>query len=186
MIRLASFRPRFFDNNGDQGNITVIAAHLRSQGLVFEINEDITGSDFALVGDCSIAVLDEFRDELLALVPVLKLRLTAGLPTLLVGRSYEFLAEHLGIDLISGARESNFVSVQVLGHQVIGYHNSPVTEPRVFVSGAFIATTLFGPLLAKNPSLLELTLRSLGAETSNGFYLECLDLAEKVRSATTF
>jgi hypothetical protein len=61
-----------------------------------------------------------------------------------------------------------------------------VVEPRFFVSGAFIGTTLFGPLLAKNPSVLKLLGSSLGVEFEGEFFSESERLANLVREATTF
>ena len=53
MIRLSSFRPDFFDNNGDQGNISVLSSQFEALGVPFEITQDYVGSDFLLVGDSS-------------------------------------------------------------------------------------------------------------------------------------
>ena len=186
MIRIASFRPEFFDNNGDQGNIEALVAELTAVGAAFEISEDCVGADFLLIGDSSIAAHEHFEAELSALLPELKLRLTAGKPTLLVGRSWEYFAPLLGVILTHGERISKFVQLRVSEHEVIGYHNSTVIEPRFFVSGAFMGTTLFGPLLAKNPSLLKLLGNSLGVKFDSAHFKESERLAKLVREATTF
>ena len=186
MIKLSSFKPEFFDNNGDQGNLAVISAQFAALNVEFEITNDYQGSDFLLVGDCSIAVLNHFETELLELLPALKMRLMAGKPTLLVGRSYEYFAPLLDIDLKHGERESKFVSLRVLDHDVFGYHNSTVVEPRLHVSGSFIGTTLFGPLFAKNPQLLKKIASSLGVELKGEYFERSDDLANRVREATIF
>jgi CobQ-like glutamine amidotransferase family enzyme len=186
MIKLSSFKPELFDNNGDQGNLAVIAAQFSALNVEFDISHDYQGSDFLLVGDCSIAVLNHFEAELSDLLPVLKMRLMAGKPTLLVGRSYEYFAPLLGIKLKQGERESKFVSLRVLDHDVFGYHNSTVVEPRLQISGSFIGTTLFGPLFAKNPQLLKMIASSMGVELKGAYFERSVDLANKVREATIF
>ncbi len=186
MITIASFRPEYFDNNGDQGNITVLQAQLGAIGAAFEVTETCLGADFLMVGDSSIAVHEHFEKELLELVPELKLRLTAGKPTLLVGRSWEFFAPLLGIQVTSGERTSKFFELRVAEHEVIGYHNSTLVEPKFYISGAFIGTTLFGPLLAKNPSVLKLIGSALGVEFDGDYFRESERLARLVREATTF
>jgi hypothetical protein len=45
--------------------------------------------------------------------------------------------------------------------KAFGYRNSEAVED-LFVSGAFVSTTLFGPVLAKSPELLDLVLDRLG------------------------
>jgi hypothetical protein len=110
----------------------------------------------------------------------------AGKPTLLVGRSYEYFAPLLGIELKHGERESRFVSLRVQEHEVFGYHNSTVVEPRLQVSGSFIGTTLFGPLFAKNPLLLKMIAGSLGVALKGEYFERSVHLANKVREATTF
>lgn len=186
MIKLASFNPEFFDNNGDQGNLAVILAQLSALNVEFAVTSDYQDSDFLLVGDCSIAVLNHFESELRDLLPELKNRYLAGKPTLLVGRSYEYFAPLLGIELKTGERESKFVTLRSLDQEVFGYHNSTVIEPRIKIAGSFIGTTLFGPLLAKNPMILKMLVGSLGVDLSGDFFEESVRLASNVREATTF
>jgi hypothetical protein len=186
MIKLASFRPQFFDNNGDQGNLSVLFAQLQAMGEQVEVTTECEGSDFLLIGDSSIAVHNHFELELAGLLPELKLRLQSGKPTLLVGRSWEYFAPLLGVELATGERESKFVKLKVAEHEVVGYHNSTVLKPRFYLSGAFVGTTLFGPLLAKNPTLLELYGSALGVKFEGEFFEESVKLANLVREATTF
>jgi hypothetical protein len=114
------------------------------------------------------------------------MRLMAGKPTLLVGRSYEYFAPLLEIELKQGDRESKFVSLRVQDHDVFGYHNSTVVEPRLQISGSFVGTTLFGPLFAKNPQLLKMIASSMGLELKGAYFERSVDLAIKVREATIF
>jgi len=163
MIRVSTFKPEHFNNNGDQGNIEVLSFCLSAQGIEYVVTDQIEpADDFVLVGDASIAAMNHYESDLLELVPLLAKRLEAGKATLLVGRAYEFLAPHLGLDLQVGARRSEFLKVSSDLGDIMGYHNSEVVEPRFFVSGNFFGTTLFGPVLAKNPGLLVQILNSLG------------------------
>ncbi len=186
MITIASFKPEYFDNNGDQGNITALIAQLNSVAAPFERTDVCVGADFLMVGDSSIAAHEHFEKDLLELLPELKLRLKAGKPTLLVGRSWEFFAPLLGTRVTNEERISKFFELRVAEHEVIGYHNSTLLEPKFFISGAFIGTTLFGPLLAKNPSVLKLIGTSLGVDFDGEFFRESERLARQVREAITF
>ncbi len=185
MIKIFSFQPTLFNNNGDQGNLEVLQR-------VFESAETSWGeasledADFVLVGDCSIAVLEHHKDELLAMTANLRTRLDAGMPTLLVGRSYELLAPHLGIPLQHDKRVSKFVIERSDGVEAFGYHNSEVVSPRLFVSGNFIGTTLFGPLLAKNPEITERLAQSWGVTLDSEFWNVAKRYALKVREVTSF
>ena len=186
MITLASFRPEYFDNNGDQSNLSVLSSHLVALGAEVTISTECLGADFLLIGDSSIAAHAHFETELLTLLPELQRRLAGGKPTLLVGRSWEFFAPLLGFSMKHGERSSKFVKVNISGHEVIGYHNSTVLEPRFIVTGAFVGTTLFGPLLAKNPSVLKTVVSALGLVLSGEYFEESERLANLVRESTTF
>ena len=56
MIKLSSFKPEFFDNNGDQGNLAVTAAQFSALNVEFDISHDYQGSDFLLVGITVLAI----------------------------------------------------------------------------------------------------------------------------------
>lgn len=185
MITISSFRPQHFNNNGDQGNVEALRYCLNSQEIPHSmINEIGQNDDFVLIGDASIAAINHYEAELLDLVPLLSSRLSGGRATLLIGRSYELLAPHLGIQLQFGTRRSEFMKVPSEFGEVIGYHNSEVVEPRLFTNGKFFATTLFGPLLAKNPSLLQVIASSLGYKGEMQQWQ--LDFPEEISARTTF
>ena len=186
MIRIYSFEPRYFDNNGDQGNIEVIERLLRAQGVEVERTASVEFADFVLLGDCSIAVLEKFKFQLQELLPALRSRLATGSPTLIVGRTYEYLAPLLGISLNVGERTSAFLEVQTDFGLLWGYHNSEVLEPRVFSKGLFMGTTLFGPLLAKNPELTSAVCKGFGIELSSTVYERAVQLAQLAKTNTTF
>jgi CobQ-like glutamine amidotransferase family enzyme len=161
MITIYSFEPFYFNNNGDQGNIEVITQQLGKQDLKFKLTKDPGTADFILIGDCSLAVLQEFSKPLGRLRKIVAKRWAKGLPTLLVGSAYEFFAAELGLNPLTVRRESKFVTT---GEGYFGYRNSDKNLPVCMVKGSFVATSLFGPVLAKNPQLLENILQSLGAE----------------------
>ncbi len=164
MIRVFSFRPEYFNNNGDQGNLEALA-HFTDQEISTVAIDD---AEFALFGDGSRAAIREFGDELDSLVPALEKRLQAGLPTLIVGSAYEFFAPKLsGLPILSyGDRVSEFREVRSNDIAVKGYRNSEVIDSDLFLSGHFVATTLFGPVLAKNISLLQHMAQGLGLQVS--------------------
>ena len=163
MIKLSSFLPEYFDNNGDQGNIAVLAHTLGNSGIDFQIDSSIAAdSSFVLVGDASFAAMREFKPQLQTILTHLEHRLQDGLPTLLVGSSYEYFAPLLGIEIVKGERVSAFVREETSLGSVFGYHNSTVTNGRFFSKGGFIGTTMFGPILAKNPKLITHVLGAMG------------------------
>lgn len=167
MISVSSFRPELFNRNADQGNILVLTKQLQWRGVIFEMRGDFDiNSDFVLIGDSFNAVRREYAAELLELVPGLQARLDQGRPTLLVGSSYEF---YLGVldglpkptrsNRVSEFREAKYGRVSAFG-----YRNTDLEEPDLFVQGAFIGTTLYGPVLAKSPDLLKVLLEELEVE----------------------
>lgn len=161
MITYFTFEPEYFNNNGDQGNLEVLLHYLEAAGKKVKRTQSLKEASFALIGDGSVAVMEHFSKQLGSMRKEIKKRLDAGLPTLIVGSAYEFYANDLGLESSASPRKSGFVTT---ADGYFGYRNSDSTLPDVFVEEAFIATKLFGPLLAKNPRLLEVELNALGAE----------------------
>lgn len=161
MIKIFTFEPEYFNSNGDQGNLEVITALLTQQKMKYKFVPTAKEADFVLLGDCSLASLENFEKQLGKLRKTVAARFSDGLPTLLVGNSYEFFAPEIGLTVKRIPRESKFVTTPE-GH--FGYRNSDNDLPICLVNGAFIATSLFGPVLAKNPQLLSLVMSSLGAK----------------------
>jgi CobQ-like glutamine amidotransferase family enzyme len=164
MIKLATFMPEYFDNNGDQGNIEVLAKQLEWRGIQHSVTStDFVDSDFLLVGDGSRAVMREFDTELSEIVDLLQERLITGKATLLVGSSHEYFCSKLSglpkLRTLSRVSESREVTSG--SQSAFGYRNSD-KDIDLFVEQAFISTTLYGPLLAKNQNLLDLVLSSMG------------------------
>ena len=161
MIRIFSFEPKYFNNNGDQGNLEVISFLLRSSGVDYQLSDSVKGADFVLVGDASRAVINHFKDELHELRPSIVDRYSLGQATLIVGSAYEFFARDLGLSTKGIQRRSGFVTT---AEGFFGYQNTDVDLPAVFTNDAFLATNLFGPVLAKNPDLLGVIASALGIQ----------------------
>jgi CobQ-like glutamine amidotransferase family enzyme len=164
MIKLATFMPEYFNNNGDQGNIEVLKKQLEWRGVEFSVtSSDLDESDFLLLGDGSRAVMREFESDLSALTALLQERLDAGKATLIVGSSHEYFCSKLpGLpDLKTVSRVSEFREVTSGSQKAFGYRNTD-KDIDLFVDRAFISTSLFGPVLAKNQNLLNLVLSSMG------------------------
>lgn len=166
MIKLATFKPEYFNNNGDQGNIEVLAKQLDWRGVQYSLTStELQDSDFLLVGDGSRAVMREFESELDAIKELVAERLGAGKATLLVGSAHEFFCSRIpGLpELKKGTRVSEHREVSVGDLSVFGYRNSEI-DVDFFIKKAFISTSLFGPILAKNENLLNIVLMSMGIQ----------------------
>ena len=164
MIKLGTFKPEYFNNNGDQGNIEVLKKQLEWRGLQCSVTStELAESDFLLVGDASRAVMREFEPDLSTLTALVQERLDTGKATLLVGSSHEyFCSKLLGLpDLKTLSRVSEFREVTSGSQKAFGYRNTD-KDVDLFVDKAFITTSLFGPVLAKNQNLLDLVLSSIG------------------------
>ena len=150
--------PEHFNNNGDQGNMEVLSAELAAVKAPHKAIVEIESADFVLLGDASRAAMRHYEKELEGLRPLVRERFAQGLATLLVGSCYEFFASDLGLQLRPVARRSEFVAGEYFGYRNTEYDFTPVTR-----NGLFVATSLYGPFLAKNPSYLSELLIGLGA-----------------------
>lgn len=162
MTTFFSFHPEHFNNNGDQGNVLVLQVEARAAGGQLRPTNDLEAADFALFGDASRAAIRHYGEELDTLAPSLAARYERGAPTLVVGSCYERFAKDFGVEPKSMARRSEFVSQD--GY--FGYRNTELDLPIVTRNGNFIATSLYGPFLAKNPTFLAEILVSLGIEST--------------------
>jgi CobQ-like glutamine amidotransferase family enzyme len=164
MIKLATFMPTYFNNNGDQGNIEVLSKQLQWRGVQYSVTStELQDSDFLLLGDGSRAVMREFKSELSAITDLVAERLRAGKATLLVGSAHEFFCSRLpGLpELQEAPRVSEHREVSSGDLRVFGYRNNEIDND-FFIEEAFISTSLFGPILAKNENLLNIVLNSMG------------------------
>ena len=167
MIKLATFMPKYFNNNGDQGNIEVLAKQLQWRSVQYSVtSSEFADSDFLLVGDGSRAVMREFESELAAITDLVAERLRTGKATLLVGSAHEFFCSRLpGLpELNEAPRVSEHREVSFGDLRVFGYRNNEI-DVNFFREQAFISTSLFGPILAKNENLLNIVLASMGVNT---------------------
>ena len=185
MISLSSYRPELFNRNADQGNLLVLTKQLQWRGVDFEVlHEFDLSADFVLIGDSFNAVRREYSAELLELAPGLQSRLDQGRATLLVGSSYEFYMDILdGLpNPVRAARVSEFRVAKSGSLSAFGYRNTDLDGSDLFIKGAFIGTTLYGPVLAKSPDLLKLVLDAMGVETelSSSFSGRLEDYLEQI------
>ena len=158
MITTFALMPEHFNNNGDQGNMEVLSAELAAVKAPHKAIVEIESADFVLLGDASRAAMRHYEKELEGLRPLVRERFAQGLPTLLVGSCYEFFASDLSLELRPIARRSEFVAGEYFGYRNTEYDLTPVTR-----NGLFVATSLYGPFLAKNPGYLSELLIGLGA-----------------------
>jgi CobQ-like glutamine amidotransferase family enzyme len=164
MIKLATYKPTYFNNNGDQGNIEVLAKQLEWRGVQYSVtSNEFANPDFLLVGDGSRAVMREFESELVAITELIAERLRTGKATLLVGSAHEFFCSRLpGLpELKKTPRVSEHREASAGDVSVFGYRNNEI-DVDFFLERAFISTSLFGPILAKNENLLNIVLNSIG------------------------
>lgn len=189
MISLSSFKPELFNRNADQGNLLVVTKQLQWRGVAYEVrNEFDVNADFLLIGDAFNAVTREYAAELLEIAPALQSRLDQGRATLLVGSSYEFYLDILdGLPKsIRSSRASEFRIAKSESMSAFGYRNTDLQGLDLFTKGAFIGTTLFGPVLAKSPDLLDLVLTAVGvrSELSAGFAARLGGYLEQIKKTS--
>jgi len=169
--------PEHFNNNGDQGNMEVLSAELAAVRAPHKAIAEIDSADFVLLGDASRAAMRHYEKELEGLRPLVRDRFAQGLATLLVGSCYEFFAGDLGLELRKVTRRSEFVAGEYFGYRNTEYDLAPATR-----NGLFVATSLYGPFLAKNPSYLSELLVGLGARPE--LLPERLSWIEKIREVS--
>jgi len=176
-----SFHKEHFNNNGDQGNIEVLRLFLEKQGETLVESENLD-ADFVLFGDASRAALEHYETELSSLVDGLQQRMTDGKPTLLVGSSYEYFWPLLsGVPFQQAERSSEFRAVSSELGPIQGYRNSTIVDSDLALDRGFIGTTLFGPILAINPQLLNLVLEELNLVAADWSERDAA-LVQKVRN----
>jgi CobQ-like glutamine amidotransferase family enzyme len=108
----------------------------------------------------------EFEAELVAITELVAERLSTGKATLLVGSAHEFFSSRLsGLpELKKAPRVSEHREVSSGEVSVFGYRNNEI-DADFFLEKAFISTSLFGPILAKNENLLSIVLSSMGVNS---------------------
>lgn len=150
--------------NGDQGNLLALRRYLSAAGFEVEIRSAATteaalSCDFWFVGHGSVAAMQSIDEALRAIDWT---RVLAEVPGLVVGSSFEWLAAHgkLNDTIQRGERVSQFEVAEFGPLRVLGYRNTDSGLPNLSLSGRVICTMLHGPLLAKNPQLLDRAARA--------------------------
>jgi CobQ-like glutamine amidotransferase family enzyme len=188
MIRLGALFPEHLNLNGDFGNLEVISKQLKWRGLASETfsissKEDLKQRlDFIFVGHGSLAAWADIQNEFSNMIPELTELFTAGLPGLAISTGFEELAKtglfaQLGPTL-KAERISKFEVFKDGDLDVLGYINTEVNLPLVHRERNWIGSMLHGPLLAKNPGLLEEVLESIASNA--GLALPQIQEDEKV------
>ena len=165
MIRLGGLFPEHLNLNGDFGNLDVLKAQLEWRGLSCETVKierasDLTSDlDFIFVGHGSVAAWSAIHLEFEALAPTLRLLLEGGTPGLAISTGFEELVRtnvFTGLEATTMAtRTSKFEVYKDGDNEVLGYLNTDVNLPILHRERNWVASMLHGPILAKNPFLLE-------------------------------
>ena len=187
MIRLGVLFPQHLNLNGDLGNAEVIAKQLEWRGLAsvvitVETVADLSNAfDFILVGHGSTAAWAAIESRLRSMAPSLRKLIGSGTPGLAISTGFEKLLEHdvLG-DLAVSKLPERISKFQVHGDgdsEVLGYLNTDVDLPILHREGNLIATLIHGPVLAKNPDLLQEVLSKIAKHA--GVALPGIQASEK-------
>lgn len=159
MIRLASIHADRLNLNGDQGNLLALSKYLRLAGFEVAVGgvqttQSALESNFVLLGHGSMAAMESVKPTLRALdwKTILK-----TVPGLAIGSGYEYLASAgLTKDLINRSERESEFQVGHLGKiSALGYRNTDSGLSNLTISGQWICSMLHGPVLAKNPILLD-------------------------------
>ena len=154
--------------NGDQGNLLALRRYLQAAGFSVEIrsangSQVALGCDFLLVGHGSAAAMQSIEA---ALSEFEWNQVSSEVPGLIVGSAYEWLAERGKVNetIASEDRDSQFEIGSLGPLKVLGYRNTTSGLPNLALNGRFICTMLHGPVLAKNPQLLDRAARAAVAK----------------------
>lgn len=164
MIRLGALFPNHLNLNGDLGNVSVIQKQLAWRGIESEIVPIQSlaqlgqSLDFLFIGHGSIAAWADIEAEFGAMLPEIEKLINSGLAGMAVSTGFERL---VGGNLFPGLRfdqlserVSKFELLVDGENEVLGYRNTDVSLPLIERHKSFIGCMLHGPVLAKNPQLL--------------------------------
>jgi CobQ-like glutamine amidotransferase family enzyme len=174
LITLLSIFPEHLNLNGDQGNTVVLEAQLRWRGIEVQtvaaakLADFDVKPDFILVGHGSAAAWDEIRSSFQQMVPRIAELVAEGIPLLAVSTGFQSLTSLFpDVDQLEfGERVSKFAVATIENEEILGYVNTDTNLPMFAESGPAFGTTLHGPVLAKNPELLQRLLTLIGAKAS--------------------
>jgi len=179
IIRLGSVYGKRLNLNGDQGNLLALRRYLNAAGYEVEVvGVDCTdvalSCHFLLLGHGSIAAMESLGERLSQFDWA---EIFARVPSLAIATSAVWLSgEPVEAFFDTTDRVSHFevatLSLEASGEQgrfgipddlrVLGYRNTPNAKAPALAnpSGKLLTTMLHGPLLAKNPRLLDLIARA--------------------------
>jgi len=150
--------------DGDQGNLLALRRYLSAAGFSVEFRSVASTAaaldcHFLLFGHGSVAAMASL-DEMLAAIDWAAV--SAGVPGLVVGSGFEWLASHDHVNerISRTDRESEFQVADLGPLRVLGYRNTDSGLPNLAMNGNLICTMLHGPVLAKNPKLLDRAARA--------------------------
>lgn len=150
--------------NGDQGNLLALRRYLAAAGFAVEFRsvastEAALDCHFLMFGHGSAAAMASL-DETLAAIDWKAV--SAGVPGLVVGSAFEWLAsnQHVNEGISRTERDSEFQVADLGPLRVLGYRNTDSGLPNLAMNGNLICTMLHGPVLAKNPKLLDRAARA--------------------------
>ena len=187
MIRIGVMFPKHLNLNGDLGNAEVIAKQLEWRGLATEIVAVETVADlskslhFILVGHGSSAAWAAINTLVRSMAPAVRELVGSGTPGLAISTGFEKLIEHGALRELAVSKLPERISkfhVQNDGNsEILGYLNTDVDLPILHREGNWISTLLHGPILAKNPKLLEEMLSKIAKAA--GVALPNIQVSEK-------
>jgi CobQ-like glutamine amidotransferase family enzyme len=163
LIKLGTVFPNQLNLDGDQGNLLALKRYLTAAGFEVDIQVlspgvSIPDLDFVLFGHGSLAACESIEAGLAELdwSELLKV------PGLAVGSGFEYLSRNLIVqqNIRLGDRESAFQVANLGNLQVLGYRNTDSGLANLVMNGQWICTMLHGPVLAKNPKLLDRAARA--------------------------
>ncbi len=176
MIRLGGLFPDHLNLNGDIGNLEVLSKQLSWRGIENEITAIQSTHDldqelnFILIGHGSVAAWQDVDETFSAMLPQIGVLKEKGVPCLSVSSGFERLAKSsifTGLDTGNRAeRVSKFEVLRDGDAEVLGYLNTDLNLPTLHRDGQWIGTMLHGPVLAKNPELLDELLASICASAT--------------------
>lgn len=165
MIRLGGLFPKHLNLNGDFGNLEVIVKQLEWRGFTCEVVPVETAAqlssdlDFIFVGHGSKAAWAAIGTTFSEMAPFLREQLVSGTPGLSISTGFEEMVRN---EVVSTpifktlpTRVSKFVVHPDGEGEVLGYVNTDADLPVIQRDTNWICTMLHGPVLAKNPTLLE-------------------------------
>lgn len=160
MIRIGSLFPGHLNLNGDVANVDILSFYLKLAGYEHEIVkiESLVDAhfDFVVIGHGSRAAWRNLPPAQ-EIAKFIKRLSTQGGTCLLIGSAVTELSEQLGFSKVEKLRdrESVFVAENQGEHELIGYRNTEFDISNFFESGNIWISALHGPILAKNPWIVE-------------------------------